>query len=61
MLKQIIINGITITEGEKFIHNITGVTYEIKKSLSGVLKFDNDIIHVNITADRLNQVTKILI
>ena len=59
MLKQININGTLVIEGEKYKYNKTGVIYEIKKSETGTLKFDNDIIHVNITPERLNKVTKL--
>lgn len=59
-LKQIIINGTTITEGEKFQHVLTGVIYEVKKQFNKKLQFDNGIIHVDITPEKLNRTIKIV-
>ena len=59
MQESININGKIITEGERYQHKLTGVIYEIKKSSLGKLQFDNNIIHVDVTADRLNKVRKL--
>jgi len=57
--EEITINNTVIIEGEKYKHNITGVIYTVKKNCNDKLQFDNDIIHVDITTERMNQVTKI--
>lgn len=60
MLKQIIINNKIITEGDFYRHNNTGIIYQVKKHKHGILKLDKGILSVNITPEKLTQITKIV-
>ena len=42
--------------GQRYIYKEFNNIYEVKENYNGKLEFDNGIIHVEVTQDRLNKV-----
>jgi hypothetical protein len=59
IMRSTIINNIKVTEGSKYRHLTTNEIYTIKINKAGVFKFDNDIIAVTVTPERLLKVEEV--
>ncbi|MBU3173312.1 hypothetical protein [Clostridium estertheticum] len=57
MLKELNINGITVVEGQKYIHKKSECIWEIKQDACGELKFDSGVLQREIIEERLKKVT----
>jgi len=55
-MKNLSIDGITVTEGQRYKHLTSGCIWTIKKNFYNELVFDSGIIERKITVDRILQV-----